>query len=318
MTSFEKNKMRVLSVLAALGVLALSFSIFWNSSSFLGSLGSGVSSQSFNMSARDAGSPLSAAPMYESAPNENFTTESISDTKTVTKVVDKKIIKNGSLNILVNKTEDTIQKITELATRMEGFVEGSEVYKSTEDTKSGYVTVRVPVIKFEDAVREIKTFAEIVEREQVSAQDVTEDYVDMEARLKNLKAEEAQYLIILKKAITIKDILSVQNELGNVRENIERLQGQIQFLGRQTEMSTIIVNITSKADVTIFGIYWKPISVLKQAFHNLVVGLTEYIDSMISFLLSLPVLVLWFLTYAFFGFIGWKIINWIWTRFIKK
>lgn len=140
----------------------------------------------------------------------------------------------------------------------------------------------------------------------------------MEARLKNMKAEEAQYLIILKKALTIKDILSVQNELGDVRENIERLQGQIQYLGRQTEMSTIVVNITSKADVTIFGIYWKPISVLKQAFHNLVVGLTEYIDSMIGFLLTLPVLILWFLTYAFFGVIVWKIINWIWLRFIKK
>jgi len=326
MSNLDKVKKTTLYVFSVIGVLAVVVALFGVGSVSL--TGGKTTSQSFGGISLPMVAPMAD---YEMARNSvssydesgegyaEFDSASMNSAKTVSDIetADKKIIKNGSLGILVNKTEDTIQKITDLTNSMSGFVEDSQVYKSTQDTKSGYITVRVPAVSFEETIRQIKTFAEVVEREQITAQDVTADFVDMEARLKSLKAQETQFLSILKKAGTVKDILSVQKELGIVRSSIERLQGQIQVLSRQIEMSTITVNITSKSDVTILGIYWKPISVLKQSLHNLVVGMTEYIDYMIDFVFNLPVLILWLATYIFFGVMGWKVLRWVWMKYVK-
>lgn len=223
----------------------------------------------------------------------------------------RKIVKNGLLSILVNKIEDSISSIRLLANNLGGFVNSSQVYESSGGIKSGNIVIRVPADKFEDAMAAVKKSAVKVEREDINAQDVTEQFVDLEARLRNFKAQETQYLEIMKKASTVDDILQVEQRLGDVRGQIEQIQGQLQFLSRQVDMSTITVSVMSEADVEVFGIRWRPLFIVKQSFHNMLSGLTSYIDSMIVFIFFLPRLTLWIATILFFAYLAWRLFKWL-------
>ncbi len=229
----------------------------------------------------------------------------------------RKIIKNGSLSLLVEKVEAAVANIQSLAKTFSGFVGDSRIYETSSGTKSGTITIRVPADRFEETLAEIKKMAAKVENESVTAQDVTEQFVDFEARLRNFQAQETQYLEIMKRAFTVAEILQVQQRLGEVRGQIEQIQGQIQYLSRQIDMSTIMVSLSSKADVEIFGIYWRPFAVVKQSLHTMFSGLVSYADLMIGFILRLPVILAWLATIVFFLIVAWRIFRWIKTKFFS-
>ncbi|PIQ91831.1 MAG: hypothetical protein COV69_04595 [Parcubacteria group bacterium CG11_big_fil_rev_8_21_14_0_20_39_14] len=230
----------------------------------------------------------------------------------------RKIVRNGALSLLVKKAEEAVRNIQALANNLGGFISESRVYETSGGSKSGTIILRIPADRFDEAIAEIKKLAVKVENETTSAQDVTEKFVDLEAQLKSAQAQETQYLEILKRAVTVEEVLKVQQKLGETRSTIEKIQGQIQFLSRQVEMSTISVSLTSEADITVFGIRWRPLFVLKQSFRNMLKGLSGYIDAMIVFIFFLPRLILWLATIAFFSIIGWRIFRWIWRKFIKS
>ncbi len=230
----------------------------------------------------------------------------------------RKVVKNGSLSLLVKKAEEVAASIQAVAERLGGFVQDSQVYEVSAGVKSGTVTIRVSADKFNEAVSEIKKLAVKVERENISAQDVTEQFVDLEAQLKNYRAEEQQYLRIMEQALTVQDTLDVAQRLAYVRGNIERTQGQLQYLSRQVDMSTITTMLTAEADIEVFGIRWRPLFVVKQAFRGLLSGLTGYVDAMIAFVFRLPVYLLWIATLAVIIFLAWKVTMWIKRKFFSK
>lgn len=164
---------------------------------------------------------------------------------------DQKIIKTADLSIGVDGVAAKTTEIAMLATGRGGFVQSSTIVEDEAGYKTGYITVRVPTDTFEDAIQAIKDLAVRVNRESINGQDVTEQYTDLEARLRAAKAEEEQYLTILDKAETVQDILSVQSYLQNVRYEIESLQGQIDSLGNQTDYSTISVTLEEEVRVQV-------------------------------------------------------------------
>lgn len=233
-------------------------------------------------------------------------------------LTERKVVKDGSLSLLVKKAEEASSKIAEIAEDQGGFVSYSQIYEVKEGVKSGEVRVRVPADKFDETVGEIKKLAIKVEREAVNAKDVTEEYVDLEAQLRNLRAEEQQYLEIMKKAVRIEDILSVSQRLFDTRGRIERIQGQFQYLSRQVEMAAISIQLTAEPDVKIFGIYWRPLSVAKQSFRKMLSGLTGYADAMIGFVFGLPVFLLWLATGTVILVILGKLFNLVKKRFFPQ
>lgn len=233
----------------------------------------------------------------------------------VSGTADRKVIKNGSLDLLVKSAEKSAKDIQGVAERLGGFVAEADVYNVAQDAKSGRITVRVPADKFNVAFDEIKKFAIKVERENSSAQDVTEQYIDLESRLKNLGVQEAQYLEIMKKAETVEDILNVSSRLSEVRGQIEQIQGQLKYLASQVDMTSITASLTEEGDVEVFGINWRPLYVAKQALRNTVSGLADYVDSMIKFVFQLPIILLWLATIGLIALLGWKIVRWAWRKF---
>ena len=110
------------------------------------------------------------------------------------------------------------------------------------------ITIKVPADKFETVMESLRKLALEPPTENVSGQDVTEEYADLEAQLRNLQATEKQLLNLLDRAQTVDDTLKVYNQLTNIRGQIERLQGRKQYLERSAAMSTITVNLRPQVE----------------------------------------------------------------------
>ncbi|MBA7471362.1 MAG: DUF4349 domain-containing protein [Dehalococcoidia bacterium] len=162
---------------------------------------------------------------------------------------DRMIIRTANMQLVVDDVRDTIDKITELAQGREGYVVNSSSWKEGERIV-GQITIRVPSADFDYAISILRSLAVEVNSETTSSQDVTEEYVDLEATLRNLEATEAQLLKLMEKAEKVEDILGVQRELSRVQQDIERTKGRMQYLERTSAMSLIQVSLEqSKVEV---------------------------------------------------------------------
>jgi hypothetical protein len=168
----------------------------------------------------------------------------------------------------------------------------------------------VPAAKFDDVRIQIRKLGLRVENESIEAQDVTRQYVDQEARLRNLCAEEQQYLGILRKAATVKDTLEVSDKLNEVRGAIEERQAEFEALSKQVETIAINVNLQAEADAQVLGLNWRPLYQLKIAAREGLGGLADYAASMTAFVFYLPTVLLWLLTILAGAAIGWRILHW--------
>jgi hypothetical protein len=221
---------------------------------------------------------------------------------------DKKIIQNGSLELLVKSADTAAQSIRAIAESNGGSVQNSNIYEYTEGVKSGSITVRVPSTNFSATMDAVKKVATKVNRENVSSDDVTAEYVDLEAQVKNYKAEEKQYQDIMSRAVKIEDVMSVASKLAEVRNRIERTQGQLNYISRQVAMSTISISLTAEPEVKVLGIVWRPLTVLKQAFRNMLQDFTGFVDWLIQFIFKVPIYLLRLAAAALILWVIWKLL----------
>ena len=176
---------------------------------------------------------------------------------------DRKIIRNANLTMEVNSTSDTQHKVTSIAEAHGGFVVTSEA-KQREDTDPAKRTldiklvVRIPADRFGTVLDQIRGLASTMREEAVTGTDVTEEFIDLEARIRTQRALELQFLEIMKQARKVEDALEVQRQIADVRTDIEKLEGRKRFLENRSSLSTITVNIeaprsTIKVNTTGFG-----------------------------------------------------------------
>jgi hypothetical protein len=136
------------------------------------------------------------------------------------------------------------------------------------DQRSAAVTVRVPKDRFNDALNQLKSIPDIeVNTAQVKGEDRTEQFVDLEARLKAKQAEEQRYVALLARAQTIEEILRIDQVLSNVRVQIEQLTGQLNSLRNRSAMSTITVSIAALL-VTPPTEAWQPLKTFQAALNS--------------------------------------------------
>ena len=161
---------------------------------------------------------------------------------------DRKIIRNADITIEVPSTTDAQHRVTSIAEAHGGFVVTSEAKQRESNdpaqrTLDIKLVVRVPSNQFGGAFDEIRKLAGNTPEEHVTSQDVTEDFIDLEARIKTQKALEVQFLEIMRQANKIADALEVQRQIAEVRTDIEKLEGRKRFLENRSSLSTINVNI---------------------------------------------------------------------------
>jgi hypothetical protein len=166
---------------------------------------------------------------------------------------DRMIVRTGNMSLVVEDVPVAIDQITSMAEGFEGYVVSSSVWEE-EEKLAGSITIRVPAEHFDAAVGALRGLAVDVTSETTSSKDVTEEYVDLEAKLGNLEATEKQLLVIMEKAETVDDILAVQRELSNVRGEIDQTKAQMQYLERTSESSLIEISLEqSKVDIQLYA-----------------------------------------------------------------
>src|SRR4030042_6632770 len=156
--------------------------------------------------------------------------------------IDRKIVKNGSMVLEVNDITAAIDGVAAIARDMSGYVVYSKKGGGTEITY-GQISIRVPSDRFDEAFDRLRKLAVNVPNESTNSRDVTEEYTDLQAQLRNKEAEEAAYLEIFKQAEKVEDILAVQQALSNVRGQIEQLKGRIQYIERTSDSGLIDVSL---------------------------------------------------------------------------
>src|SRR5215471_956782 len=174
---------------------------------------------------------------------------------------DRKIIRNANLTVEVSSPGDSQRKVVSIAESHQGFVVTSEsTQRPSEDRNKPEITinlvVRVPAAQFNSVMEEIRAVGARVVQEKVTGQDVTEEFMDLEARIKNQKALESQFLEIMKRAGKVDDALSVQRELAEVRTEIEKLEGRRRFIENQSSLSTINVTLQPPTKIVNTTGFW--------------------------------------------------------------
>lgn len=214
---------------------------------------------------------------------------------------DRKVIRRANLALQADDTRKAFDEITSLAEASGGFVANANVYPVEEEGGHPRVvmTLRIPADQLNAVMSAIKGSVEEVISESQGADDVTEQYVDLEARLTNLRALEVELRALLEEVrkqpnADPEKLLQVYNEISSTRGQIEQIQGQLNYLDDVVSLATLDVSLApTPAVVPIVEDTWEPIEVARDALRSLVGGLQDVADWAINFaLFTLPMLLL--------------------------
>lgn len=213
--------------------------------------------------------------------------------------VDRLVIKNAGLNLVVKDPQTSIEQFSSLAERLGGYVVSSRTYKQgySADGQAmlyGEISLRVPADRLNEALAEIRGSVVRVEDESISGDDVTAAYTDLKSQLTNLEAAEAQLTTIMADAKRTEDVLNVYNQLVSIRGQIEQTKGQIKYYEESAALSLISITLTPDiASQPIEPAAWAPEGVAKQAIEALVNTLQGLGSAVIWFgIYTLPLLLL--------------------------
>lgn len=212
--------------------------------------------------------PANAKPAPGQAQMKQVSLTDADKAQSASAAMERKIIRNGDLSMEVGNPSESQRRIASIAEAHGGFVVTSDATErqGNDQTRPELivkVAVRVPAAQFNATIEEIRGVGSRVMQEKITGQDVTEEYIDLEARIRTKQALEAQFMEIMKQAKNVSDALEVQRELGNVRTEIEQLEGRRRFLENQSSLSTINVTLQSPTPlVSTSGFYYS----VKQAF----------------------------------------------------
>ena len=155
---------------------------------------------------------------------------------------DRKIVKSAELGLRAEDVRESATEAQQVAARFGGSVLSSQLHRS-EDTFSADLVLSIPSPEFEDALEELRRLGKEVTTDAVTGADVTEEFVDLESRERNLLAAEESLLRLYDRAQDVGDALSIDRELTNIRGQIEQVQGRIEYLENRTALSQVTLDI---------------------------------------------------------------------------
>lgn len=156
---------------------------------------------------------------------------------------ERMVVRTASLDLIVPDTEKALADIQAMARELGGYVVSMEAYQYQEG-RQATVTFRVPAETLDTALDRLRAMATTVRRESVSGQDVTDQYVDLQSRLRHLEAKEKQLLEFLDRAEDTEAVLAVYEQLSATQAEIEQVKGRMQYLENQAALATVTVSLT--------------------------------------------------------------------------
>jgi hypothetical protein len=224
---------------------------------------------------------------------------------------EKEIIRKAQLELTSTVPLETLNAIRAIAERSGGEVVNATSLNASEPTASAEVAIRVPAERLDAALTEIRKLSVRLLTDKVEAVDVTKQYIDTEAKLQNLVAQEQQYRQILKTAQRIEDVVHVTEKIDAVRVEIDQTKAGFEGMKHDIAMSSVDISIVRDGNERGFS-NWRPIREMRQAGRNLIDGLIGYANAGIAVVFYLPILLLWLVSLAAISIIVVRILRRIW------
>lgn len=203
---------------------------------------------------------------------------------------DRMIIKTATINSEVEDLDEAGKVAKQITEKFGGYVIGYTKYDdSVYSAESVAVTVRVPVDNFDKLVEEFEGIGKVTYQTS-NGDDVTDQYVDLQSKLKNLEASEQQYKEIMKLATKVSEVLEVQRELTTIRSEIEVLKGQMQYYEKSAELSTVSITFSLKTrSQEVIDDTWDPNGTIRNALRALTDSFQAVADAVIYIVILSPV-----------------------------
>ena len=210
------------------------------------------------------------------------------------------VVYTGSLSLEVQDAKDTVNKIEALLQANKGYISSRSLVAYKEDKLRGTITIRVPAIALDSILAQIKAFGIKVLREDSKSDDVTQEYVDLDARRKNLESYEVELTKLLdtvrERTGKAEDILAVYNQLTEVRGQIEQIKGRQNYLENTSTLATYTIELVPHEEVVVVQEGWDPGNTARQALHSLVSSLQNLADlAIVLVLYVMPVFLIFVL-----------------------
>jgi len=215
---------------------------------------------------------------------------------------DRMILKTASLTVQVEDVAAAEVALRHLAESSGGFVvESSQVRGDDGDTPEVHITFRVPAEKFDATLAAVEKMARRVLYRNVRGEDVTEEYVDLDARRRNLEASRARLLALLEKATDVAGAVEANKALTEVQGELERAEGRLKYLQRSAALSTVSVDLSQDTSL-LPEAGWHPLRVARGGLHALIVFGKFLVNTAIVLLIWSPV----WLGFFFLMRAGWR------------
>jgi hypothetical protein len=258
-------------------------------------LGCGVQ-QAAKDAAPGAAPPAAVAQAGEDLPAEKAPAESAPS--------ERKIIYTATVNLVVKDFSETDRQIQSMTQEFGGFIAEFREDRTYGDRLAGRWVIRTPVKRFHEFLEKIVALG-VPETKQIDAQDVTEEFVDLEARLVNKRKLEERILDLLEnQAGEIKDVIAVETELARVREEIERMEGRLRYLRDRVDLTTITITAREEADYVppqaptftgkVQATWTQSLTAMQQAAEGAALVIVALVPWLVLFAILLLPLLIWF------------------------
>ncbi len=184
----------------------------------------------------EAADTVAVAAMEMNVPPKDGKTNLVSDEEE--EIVQPKIIKNANLRFETDDLEKTYNQVSSQIKKYNASIQNDSEEKSYNSV-SRDLTIRIPSQNFDAFIQGISTGVPYFDTKEISSQDVTEEYIDVASRIKTKKVLEARYLELLKKATKVSEMMEVERQLSEIREEIEAKEGRLKYLKNRVAFSTV-------------------------------------------------------------------------------
>ncbi|RME82900.1 MAG: DUF4349 domain-containing protein [Caldilineae bacterium] len=251
--------------------------------------------------------PAAAPEMPPAAPAEvekvAATSGTLADVSTESVLQERKVIYDANMNLVVEDTEQTASEIESLAAEVGGYIANMNAYQGGEEAVIYDITMRVPAERFDEVRARLREMAIQVTNEGLNTNDVTDEYYDLDARLRTLRATEEELVALLKETRerggSVEDIMAIYRQLSEIQAQIESLQGRLNRLEKLVALSTIQIHLQPDILTQPISSRWRPLETLHNSVQTLVRALQGLVNVFIYIIVVVvPVLLVLFIPVA--------------------